>query len=64
MNCHGDASCLHSPESQIYQCQCNEGYEGNGYMCTIKTGNELNSYWYQSYECISYERVILFQNLV
>ncbi|CAH0407109.1 unnamed protein product [Chilo suppressalis] len=31
--CHHQASCIFSETSNLYYCQCNSGYSGNGYQC-------------------------------
>jgi len=31
--CHPHAQCVFIPARGQYQCQCNAGYEGDGYEC-------------------------------
>nr|XP_045605047.1 nidogen-like isoform X1 [Procambarus clarkii]XP_045605056.1 nidogen-like isoform X1 [Procambarus clarkii] len=33
-NCHPNAQCIYESYSQTYSCQCNVGYDGDGYDCT------------------------------
>ncbi|XP_046389156.1 nidogen-like isoform X2 [Ischnura elegans] len=33
-NCHPHAQCIYVTPSGHYQCQCNAGYEGDGYECS------------------------------
>lgn len=32
-NCHSNAKCIHNENSQRYECQCDPGYSGDGYIC-------------------------------
>ena len=36
-NCHEFATCGYDPLDQIYRCQCNPGYQGDGYNCEKST---------------------------
>ncbi|XP_047498425.1 nidogen-like [Penaeus chinensis] len=36
-NCHSNAQCIYDGYSEQYRCQCNAGYDGDGYFC-----NELD----------------------
>jgi nidogen (entactin) len=31
--CHPHAQCVFVPSRRQYQCQCNAGYEGDGFEC-------------------------------
>ncbi|XP_054262351.1 nidogen isoform X2 [Macrosteles quadrilineatus] len=33
-NCHPQAQCIYITSEGSYQCQCNAGYEGDGYECS------------------------------
>ncbi|XP_018565224.1 nidogen-2 [Anoplophora glabripennis] len=35
-NCHRDASCLFSDHLKEYACVCNDGFEGDGYICEVE----------------------------
>jgi EGF-like domain. len=32
--CHPHAQCVFFPSRGQYQCQCNAGYDGDGFECT------------------------------
>jgi hypothetical protein len=33
-NCHPQAQCIYLSSVGAYECQCNAGYEGDGYDCS------------------------------
>lgn len=39
-DCAINAQCLYDSSSQRYKCSCNEGYEGDGLLCTPRGGKE------------------------
>lgn len=33
-NCGENAECLYDPDSGQYQCECMDGFSGDGFYCT------------------------------
>lgn len=42
-NCSPYAVCSFSQEINEYECRCQEGYQGNGYICEKSSENELET---------------------
>lgn len=34
-NCHAHAQCTFIPSQRKHKCQCDSGYEGDGYECSV-----------------------------
>ena len=39
--CHGNATCVKYSTETAHQCECGEGYQGNGTHCSISAGSGL-----------------------
>lgn len=43
--CHAHAQCNFVSSLQRHKCQCNPGYEGDGYECSL-LGKKIRNTWY------------------
>lgn len=42
-NCSPYGICAYNQERSEYECKCQEGYHGNGYVCQASQENELET---------------------